>query len=235
MGPSMHWATESPFAHQLQDFVGRCQVLSALVTFRQQSLRDVAEALASALPRPRCSADFVLLRSLVVDFATHAVEASAADRADALKPLLRLNGPDEPLGQTLVQCLTAIEDAQDTADHPSVHALRARRAMAAITSRCAEPNIDAAAIARDIRVSPRTLRLLLQTHFGVGFRTALRRARVSAALTLLERSIFSVKEIADRVGYTSTSQFDRDFKRHCGITPGQYRGAQCCFSSPITR
>ncbi len=238
----MHWASanhedtqrfnDSLFTKELQEFVGTCQVLTAAVTLREQPLRDVAETLASALPRPRCAADFFLLRSILVDFAAHAIEASAPDRPAALRPLLGVNRADEPLGQTLVQCLSAVRiDDEQTPQKGSVHALRARRAMTAITSRCGEPNLDAAAIAFDVRVSQRSLCTLLRAHFGVGFRTVLRRARVTAAHRLLERSIFSVKEIADRVGYTSTSQFDRDFRRECGLTPGEYRNAQCGLES----
>jgi AraC-like DNA-binding protein len=237
----MHWASatheeqqgfnESPFAQELQNFVGTCQVLSAEVALRERSLRDVAESLASALPRPRCSADFLLVRSIVVEFATHAIETSAPDRVDALRPLVCLNRPDEPLGETLVQCLSAVRiDDEEMPQNGSVHALRARRAMTVIRSRCTDPNLDAAAVAFEVRVSQRSLCMLLRAHFGVGFRTALRRARVTASHELLQQSTLSVKEIAFRVGYTSTSQFDRDFRRDCGTTPGQYRSAQCAVS-----
>jgi AraC family transcriptional regulator, transcriptional activator of pobA len=64
---------------------------------------------------------------------------------------------------------------------------------------------------------------LLHNHEGRGFRSLLRQARVKAAEPLLRESLLIIKEIAVRVGYASTSQFDRDFRRELGVTPGGYR------------
>ena len=99
----------------------------------------------------------------------------------------------------------------------------ARRALTLIAARCAESDLDAAAIASALRLSLRGLGKLLHAHGGGGFRTLLRQARVRAAEDLLGRSTYSIKEIAVRVGYSWTSQFDRDFLRERGMTPGQYR------------
>ena len=219
---------ESSFGEDLQRFVGQCQVLCAVVSARERPLRDIAESLSAALPRPRCSADFLMLRSIVVEFATRATERTATGGMDALLPLVCLKPSDEPLGQVLVRCLSAMPiGAQDTNQEGSVQALRANQASSAIVTRCAEPDLDAAAIAFEVHVSQRCLGKLLHEHFGLGFRTALRQARVTAARRLLEQSTYSIKEIAAHVGYSWTSQFDRDFRAVCGVTPGQYRVAHC--------
>ncbi|MCC3375388.1 AraC family transcriptional regulator [Cohnella sp. REN36] len=47
--------------------------------------------------------------------------------------------------------------------------------------------------------------------------------RMEAAKRYLALGILSVREIAERVGYQSETTFQRTFKRHTGLTPGQYR------------
>ena len=121
----------------------------------------------------------------------------------------------------LVACLSAVDaGAPDDAGAASV---QARRAMSAIAARCGEPDLKAASIWREIPTSPRGLGKLLHAHAGGGFRMVLRQARVTAAQALLERSGCSIKEIAARVGYSWTSQLDRDFLRERRVTPGEYR------------
>jgi AraC-like DNA-binding protein len=215
------------FPDELHAFVSRCQVLSAAVWTRELALREIALDLSASLPHPRCSADFLLLRSIVAEFAMRAVETTLPRGTDAVWPLVRLKPGERSLREVLVDCLSGVDaNAAHASDGASASARRATRALAIIAARCGEPGLDARAVASEVRLSPRELGNLLHTHGGAGFRTLLRRARVKAAEDLLGRSAYSVKEIAARVGYSWTSQFDRDFLRERGVTPGQYRAAQ---------
>ena len=47
--------------------------------------------------------------------------------------------------------------------------------------------------------------------------------RISAAKLLLETTDFSLKDIAEKVGYYNLSSFTRRFKSDQGITPSEYR------------
>ncbi|NBD23897.1 helix-turn-helix transcriptional regulator [Paenibacillus glycinis] len=47
--------------------------------------------------------------------------------------------------------------------------------------------------------------------------------RIQAAMELLDGTDLSVTDIATRVGYNHISHFNRTFKKHAGVTPGDYR------------
>ncbi|MZQ85546.1 helix-turn-helix domain-containing protein [Paenibacillus sp. 5J-6] len=47
--------------------------------------------------------------------------------------------------------------------------------------------------------------------------------RIQAAMAFLKQTDLNVTEIATRVGYNHISHFNRTFKKHTGITPGDYR------------
>jgi AraC-like DNA-binding protein len=216
---------DTGFDSQLQSFVGTCQVLAGAASARERSLPDITRTLCAALPQRRCSADFLLLRSIVTEFAIRAVERTDGATVAALVPLMRLRPDDQPLAEVLATCLANAETSTRRDSPRSVSALRAQRALAVIAQRCGEPHLDAATVAAAIQVSERYLRRLLHAATGAGFRTSLRKTRIKAAQVLLEESLGSVKEIAAQVGYSWTSQFDRDFQRECGVTPGRYRVA----------
>jgi AraC family transcriptional regulator, arabinose operon regulatory protein len=75
---------------------------------------------------------------------------------------------------------------------------------------------------------------LSPTHFTRVFRSAfgtspidwLRRERISQAKRRLAGTSDEIKEIAAQVGYADRYFFSKDFKRHTGVTPGQYRARE---------
>jgi len=64
---------------------------------------------------------------------------------------------------------------------------------------------------------------LFKAETGERFRPALRRVRLSKAEKLLAASSLTVKEIACRVGFLSTSAFSRAFAKRYGQGPSQWR------------
>jgi transcriptional regulator GlxA family with amidase domain len=48
--------------------------------------------------------------------------------------------------------------------------------------------------------------------------------RISAAKDLLEHGATSIQAVASKVGYEDIAFFRALFKRHTGMTPGEYRG-----------
>jgi YesN/AraC family two-component response regulator len=97
------------------------------------------------------------------------------------------------------------------------------RTMHVIENRYVETTLHVGAVAQDLGVSTEHLCRVLKRHTGLTFVTLLRRTRVRAACRLLQTTTLSMKEIANRAGFSSASRFDRDFKAVCGVSPSEYR------------
>jgi transcriptional regulator GlxA family with amidase domain len=100
---------------------------------------------------------------------------------------------------------------------------RIQQMFTILSLRFHEPGLTLEFVACEIGVTPEHLCRLSTRFTGTGFTAHMRRARVAAAQQLLQSTTVSVKEIAFRVGFTSVSHFDRDFKRVCGVPPTVYR------------
>ena len=82
---------------------------------------------------------------------------------------------------------------------------------------------SAAALARRAGLSVSRLSRLFKSETGVELAAAVRTARLRHAAEMLVLSTRSVKQIADAVGFRSTSHFIARFRREFGTTPRQYR------------
>jgi len=215
---------ETAFQRDLRQFVGRCQSIVMAVERGERSLDDVARELAAALPASHSRAEFLLLRSVLTEFVARALEIAHPNAPVTVLPIMRVTQLSD-LKAKFLRCLSAPMSSR-SARFASVQRLRARRAMSLIADRCCEPTVSLDSVAAEVGVSPQYLVKLLRSEYGYGFRAALRRARVQVARPLLEQSLSSIKEIAVKTGYGSTSQFDRDFRRECRTTPGAYRLGQ---------
>lgn len=58
---------------------------------------------------------------------------------------------------------------------------------------------------------------------GVSISQYIQQARLREAKQLLQATNLSVQEIAERLGYSSSSRFIRLFREETGVTPGEYR------------
>jgi AraC family transcriptional regulator len=68
---------------------------------------------------------------------------------------------------------------------------------------------------------------MLKHETGFPFSSHLHKSRVLEATDLLHDATLSVKEIAALVGYGSSSQFGRHFRRLTGTTPRAFRARAC--------
>jgi len=80
-------------------------------------------------------------------------------------------------------------------------------------------------LARERHVSPRTLKRRLVEQ-GSSYRLLLDEVRRDRALALLERGQDSVEQIAARLGYSDTANFNRAFRRWLGTSPSAWRAQQ---------
>ena len=100
-----------------------------------------------------------------------------------------------------------------------------RRVLDATRERLAEPGLTAAAVARELGISERSLHRCL-AEGATTFATALTGFRMQVAHRMLGDVRFdrlSVAEIGFRVGLSDASHFVRQCRRHLGHTPGELR------------
>lgn len=79
-------------------------------------------------------------------------------------------------------------------------------------------------LARERRVSPRTLKRQLSSH-GTSFQQILDELRRDCAVDLLESEAMTIEHIAERLGYSDASNFNRAFQRWLGMSPRAFRAS----------
>ncbi len=84
----------------------------------------------------------------------------------------------------------------------------------------ADPALDIAKAARNVRLSVRSLQRLLAAH-GKTFASLRNEIRLERALSLLERDL-KLETIATTIGFASTSHFTAWFRRLRGVTPSKW-------------
>ena len=77
--------------------------------------------------------------------------------------------------------------------------------------------------AAKIGVSKRQIERLIKQYHNTTFSEYLKHRRFSVAKSLLSNSGYSVKEVADAIGYDDVSYFCRVFKQYSGMTPLEYQ------------
>jgi two-component system, response regulator YesN len=86
-----------------------------------------------------------------------------------------------------------------------------------------DPNLCISSIADAFGITPDYLSRLYRDRTGDGILDRINEVRLDIARRLLVESERSIKEIAGEAGYTNTTTFTRIFKRHEGVTPGEYK------------
>ena len=99
---------------------------------------------------------------------------------------------------------------------------RARRVLDLISSDLAA-DYDVAGLAKEVAISPSRLSHLFKQEIGEPVMGAVIRLRLSQAARLLEHTVDDVGSVAREVGFSSPYYFNRQFRRHYGMSPRQYR------------
>ena len=86
-----------------------------------------------------------------------------------------------------------------------------------------EKNWNVSKMAARLHISAGYLHLLYKRQFGVSCMDDVIESRVRRARDYLSHTQLRIQEIALLCGYNSAEHFSRQFRRHCGISPGQYR------------
>lgn len=83
-------------------------------------------------------------------------------------------------------------------------------------------------MARRLGFSVRQTQRLLQRIYGKSFTQKKLEARMSAALTLLQNSRYSITEISEQLGYASMEHFSYAFSKYYGYVPSSLRKTGKC-------
>ena len=75
-------------------------------------------------------------------------------------------------------------------------------------------------------MSPSHFSRVFKSAFGTSPIDWLRRERISQAKRRLADTSDDIKEIAEQVGYADRYFFSKDFKKHTGFTPSQFRARE---------
>ena len=78
-------------------------------------------------------------------------------------------------------------------------------------------------LCKQFSVSPTFLKEGFRRAYGTPIHSFLIQQRLQYARKLIRTTGMPIQKIAQSVGYESASQFNAAFRRHFGITPGQYR------------
>jgi AraC-like DNA-binding protein len=84
-------------------------------------------------------------------------------------------------------------------------------------------NLTLKTFSRKLQLSERRLGALFRSDTGKAFRPFIREARMAKAQALLADPGMSVKQVAATLGYSATSNSDRDFRLAFAITPHAFR------------
>ena len=80
-------------------------------------------------------------------------------------------------------------------------------------------------MAEQLHISVGYLQLLYKRQFGVSCIDDVIESRIRQARDYLSHTQLRIQEIAALCGYNSAEHFSRQFRRQCGMSPGQYRRA----------
>jgi AraC-like DNA-binding protein len=80
-------------------------------------------------------------------------------------------------------------------------------------------------IARRVASSRRQLQRAYAEIGKTTFREHLTRVRMERAAELLASRMFTVREVANRVGYRQPAQFAKAFRRYRGVSPSDFRSS----------
>lgn len=108
-----------------------------------------------------------------------------------------------------------------------VRAARRSAVLREIERRSADPNLNAAKVAKVLGVTPRYIHLLLEDS-GKSFAHHVLDERVAKAAALLRDPRWRsrrIAEIAGEAGFTDLSYFNRAFRRRYGATPRDIRAS----------
>ncbi len=190
--------------------------LASLIVIGGQLIGKPLHALAVDLPHPEESRTRDQLAAVFgvgprFDAAVGAIELARAD-VDRTCP-----AADPMLSEVILRQANAL-----LASRPDPTAAFATRVRGSIVSRLGETDVTLGSIARDLKMSERSVQRRLADE-GITFDALVDELRRELALRYLATPTMAIGEVAYLLGYSEPSAFHRAFKRWTGRTPTEAR------------
>jgi AraC-like DNA-binding protein len=177
------------------------------------------------LPSDLSDAELAVVKGIALTFAAKLKMGWPASPRGTFETLLRLSAATpadlEQTWTTLIRLLVPNSSALKPRFDRRVHL-----ALSHIHAGASCPDLSVAEVAQRVGVSRWHLERLLKHQTGACFTQHLRARRLDLAAKLLLDSVLTVKEVAGRSGYGSSSAFCRDFRDWLGLSPREYRQAR---------
>lgn len=97
------------------------------------------------------------------------------------------------------------------------------RAIQLIENKYMEENLNISFIADQLDITPDYLSRIFKNHTGEAMLDYINRIRLQRAKELLVKKESNIAEVAKKTGFSNVNTFIRIFKKHEGVTPGQYK------------
>ena len=92
-----------------------------------------------------------------------------------------------------------------------------------IQEHLSDTDLNRQQIADEIHINPDYMSHLFHKKTGVSLMSYISEQRINTAKRLLATTMLPLQQIAERVGFSNSSYFHRQFKKTVGVTPQQYR------------
>jgi AraC-like DNA-binding protein len=214
----------------LEEFLDRCQTLVGLMNAASTALVIDVRTLLDAVPAAISASEELLVRrmfGLLLGRFVRVVELdNVSEVADAFVEFAAADPGPERWRADVLWFVEVVSRAVRQRRRNVGGGLADPRVMIAvqyIEQYCCDPHLRLRDVAQYVRLSPSHVVRRLRSQTGLGFTGHLHRARLAQAKAALELTAATIKEIAVSVGYETSSQFGRRFKRHVGATPQAYR------------
>jgi two-component system response regulator YesN len=114
------------------------------------------------------------------------------------------------------------EIAQRLAEKQQHMALYAQQAMNYIDKHYAD-TVTLEVIAEKLHITPVHLSVVFKRETGMNYSKYLAAVRIEKSKALLKQPDMNLSQVANAVGYDSTSYFSNLFRKHTGLKPAEYR------------
>jgi two-component system response regulator YesN len=203
----------------LQNFIRIGDAVNAIALLREKSVINLA---AKNLALHNIRAYFIILLNIVVNaYPVEDRNELAINGADPLQ-LLFLEETTERLEGIIVTVIMRM--CEQVKKQQRSHASRlAEQILQYINQAHADNMLTLSSVANKFFITPSYLSTFFKENVGDTFLNYLTHFRIDKAKELLRSTNLSMTEIATRVGYASSNNFARIFKKIEQITPTQYR------------
>ncbi len=136
----------------------------------------------------------------------------------------RLNRTDQELLTTILRMLLLMIDRaiEESPAFPTATSAIARKVKTYIEEN-AHSEIKLATVASYVGLSISRVVHIFKTYFGISIIQYTTRVRLNLALELMENSLMTLEQIAEKSGFGSYTYFHKIFKERFGVSPGAYR------------